>query len=174
VALSEKALQTSTLSNSHLTAVQDATVLLFRFFFDAVNDLSKGVPIEETWMAEYLPTRYLELYDEAFARQFLTCLLTVSAKLWSGEAYRPACVAEQLAFRALLDFAQATLEERGIEPDFGPAWEAAFDDLGVTTLFEESSVVDPRLEFEQWFRPIAEAGVHPSIRFQDRVLTRIS
>jgi len=175
VAISEKALQVSTLSASHISALQDATVLLTRFFFDSVNDLSKGVPIEDTWLAEYLPTRYRARYDEPFGRQFLTCLLNVSARLWSGERYRPACVAEQLAFRALFDFAQATLEERGGEADFGPVWERAFDELDVKTLFDESHTVDPRLEFSEWFRPIADdEPVHPSIRFRDRVLTRIS
>ena len=109
-------LQVSSLSESHASALQDATVLLTRFFFDAVNELAAGKRVEDTWLAEYLAARYRPYYDEAFARRFVTCLLTVSARLWSNETYRPACVAEQLAFRALLDFAQAGLEERGIEP----------------------------------------------------------
>ncbi|HLJ58960.1 MAG TPA: hypothetical protein VKZ50_04430 [bacterium] len=99
----------------------------------------------------------------------------MSAKLWDGGAFRPACVGEQLAFHALLDFAQATVEDRGREADFGPLWDLAYDDLGVKTLFALSGVVDPRLEFGEWFRPFTDEDVvHPSIRFRDRVLARIS
>jgi len=150
-------------------------VLLARYFFDAVNDLGNGIPIDDTWMAEYLPTRYRALYDETFGRNFLTCLLSVSAKLWDGVECRPACVGEQLAFHALLDFAQATLEERGVEADFGPLWDLAYDDHGVRTSFALSQPIDPRLEFCRWFHPFAEEDVvHPSLRFRDLVRTRIS
>ena len=175
MAIAPKTLQSCELSDTNLTALRDATVLLTRYFFDAVIDLSKGVPIEDTWMAEYLPTRYRTSYDEAFARDFLTFLLAVSTKLWDGSAFRPSCVGEQLAFHALLDFAQATLEDRGQEADFGPLWDLAYDDLGVKTLFALSGVIDPRLEFREWFRPFSDGDVvHPSIRFRSHVLTRIS
>ncbi len=175
VAVNTKAPQISALSESHATALQDSALLLTRFFFDAVNDLKRGVGYEDTWLAEYLPARYRARYDDAFGRQFLTCFLTVSAQLWSSEPYRPTCVADQLAFRALLEFAQAALEERGIEPEFGPAWEKAFDNLGVDALFDVAHAVEPRLEFANWFRTLDSADpVHPSIRFQDRVVTRIS
>lgn len=175
VIIRENMPEISTLPASHITALQDAAVLLTGYAFDAVSELRAGLPFEDTWLAEYLPARYRSDYDERFARQFVTCLLEVSGRLWSSETYRPRCVAEQLAFCALVEFAQTTLEERGLEPDFGPAWDRAFDDLGVKTLFDASHAVEPRLEFGEWFHPL-EAGppVHPSIRFQDRVLTRIS
>jgi hypothetical protein len=164
----------SALADSHVAALQDSAVLLPGFLFDAISDLRRGVPFEATWLAEFLPKRYAHEYDEHIARKFLTCVLTVAAQLWSSESYRPACVGEHLAFCALLDFAQATLEERGVDPNFGPDWEAAFDDLGVKTLFDDSHAVEPRLELSEWFRPIGEQQPHPSIRFQDRVRTRIS
>lgn len=168
-------LHVSRLSESDVTALRDSTVLLTRFFFDAVNELHNGVPVEDTWLAEYLPMRYRAHYDEEFGRRFLTCLLSVSARVWNADVHAPTCIAEQLAFRALLDFAQATLEERGIDPGFGPAWEQAIDDLDVKTLFDENHVVEPRLEFSEWFHPLDEAAqIHPSIRFEDRVVTRIS
>jgi hypothetical protein len=168
-------LEVSALPASHITALQDAAVLLTRYAFEAVGELRDGLPFEDTWLAEYLPMRYRSRYDEGFARHFVTCLVTVSGRLWSSEAYRPRCVAEQLAFCALVEFAQATLEERRVEPDFGSAWDRAFDDLGVKTLFDASHAVEPRLEFGEWFRPLdVGTPVHPSIRFQDRVLTRIS
>jgi len=86
-----------------------------------------------------------------------------------------ACVGEQLAFHALLDFAQATPRDRGVAADFGPLWDLAYDDHGVRTLFEVSHPVDPRLKFHQWFHPFADEDVvHPSIRFRDQVHTRIS
>ena len=84
MAIAPKTLKSCELTEDNLTALRDATVLLTRYFFDAVNALSNGAPIEDTWMAEYLPTRYRARYDEAFGRQFLTCLLAVSAKLWDG------------------------------------------------------------------------------------------
>jgi hypothetical protein len=56
-----------------------------------------------------------------------------------------------LVFCALVEFAQAALEERGVEPDFGPSWDRAFDDLEVKTLFDASHAVEPRLEFREWF-----------------------
>jgi len=175
VVIDTRTLAVSELSESHASALQDSTVLLTRFFFDAANELSEGKRVEDTWLAEYLPMRYSPLYDGAFARRFVTCLLAVSARLWSDDPYRPACVAEQLAFRALLDFAQAALEERGIEPEFGPAWEQAFDNLGVSVLFDEVHAVEPRLAFENWFQPIDDGyQLHPSIRFQDDVRARIS
>ncbi|HLJ59496.1 MAG TPA: hypothetical protein VKZ50_07175 [bacterium] len=174
MAVHEKTSHVSTLSASHATALQDSAVVFSQFFFDAITDLKQGVPFEDTWLTAYLPSRYRTCYDETFGRQFLTCLLTVGVRVWGDEPYRPACVAEQLAFRALLDFAQATLEERGIKPDFGPTWERAFDDLGASALFDESHAVAPRLESGEWFRPIEDAQMHPSIRFQDRVPTRIS
>ena len=168
-------LHVSRLSESDVTALRDSTVLLTGFFFDAVNELHNGVAVEDTWLSEYLPKRYRAYYDEEFGRRFLTCLLSVSARLWNDDVHAPTCIAEQLAFRALLDFAQATLEERGIDPGFGPAWEQAFDDLDVKTLFEEKHAVEPRLEFNKWFHPLDEAAqIHPSIRFEDRVVTRIS
>ncbi|HLJ59912.1 MAG TPA: hypothetical protein VKZ50_09290 [bacterium] len=134
MAIAAKRLKSCELSEPNLTALRDATVLLTRYFFDAVNELSKGVPNEDTWTSEYLPSKYRASYDEAFARQFLTGFLAMSAKLWDGGAFRPACVGEQLAFHALLDFAQATLEARGTEADFGLLWDLAYDDLGAKTL----------------------------------------
>jgi len=175
VAIAPKMLESCALTEDNLTALRDATVLLTQYFFDAVNDLSRGTPIEDTWMAEYLPARYRPLYDETFGRNFLTCLLSISANVWDRPACRPACVGEHLAFHALLDFAQATLEDRGVEADFGPLWDVAYDDHGIRTLFELSHPVDPRLEFHQWFRPFADEDVvHPSIRFPDRTRARIS
>ena len=147
MAIAPKMLESCALTEDNVTALRDATVLLTQYFFDAVNDLSRGTPIEDTWMAEYLPARYRALYDETFGRNFLTCLLSVSANLWDRPACRPACVGEHLAFHALLDFAQATLEDRGVEADFGPLWDLAYDDHGIRTLFELSHPVDPRLEF---------------------------
>lgn len=175
MAVAPKALTSCELTETNLSALRDATVLLTRYFFDAVTDLSKGIPIEETWMSEYLPSRYRAHYDETFGRQFLTCLLSVSGGLWSGGSFRPACVGEQLAFHALLDFAQATIEDRGQEADFGTLWDLAYDDLGVNTLFTVSGVVDPRLEFRRWFEPFTTGDlIHPSIRFRDCVLARLS
>ena len=145
VAVDQEALRVSALPATHVAALQDAAVLLTGFAYEATGEIHRGIPMEDTWLAEYLPARYRSRYDETFARQFVTCVVTASARLWSDEPFRPSCVAEQLAFCALLDFAQATLEDRGLEPEFGPAWERAFDDLGVKTLFDATHAVEPRL-----------------------------
>ncbi|HLJ59805.1 MAG TPA: hypothetical protein VKZ50_08750 [bacterium] len=52
MAIAPKTLKSCELSDAYLAALRDATVLLTRYFFDAVNDLSKGVSLEDTWMAE--------------------------------------------------------------------------------------------------------------------------
>ena len=44
----------------------------------------------------------LKSVELLFAKQFLTCLITVAWKLQAPRHYRLACVAEELAFRALV------------------------------------------------------------------------
>ena len=103
------------------------------------------LPFDDLATSIYLPRRYARQYTEGFLRQFLVCLVVVGEKLVLPEWPGLACVAEELALRAILSAAVAILETQG--PPVGPA------PLGPFTEFEDRLVDD--LDFENLFWPSA-------------------
>src|SRR5215213_1804804 len=82
----------------------------------------------EFGVGDSLPPKYQRRYDERFARNLLVCLVTVTWKLWDQEAHRLACTGEELALKAIIDFAEDELSGQGKPSDLGDLEEAAFED----------------------------------------------
>ena len=101
------------------------------------------LPFDDLLLSIYLPRRYALRYTERFLRQFVTCLVVVGEKLVAPSWPGLACVAEELALRAILSAAVAILETQG-QP-VGP------EPLGPFTEFEDQLVDD--LDFENLFWP---------------------
>jgi hypothetical protein len=133
---------------------------------------------EQTSLADSLPERYVDRYSPVFLKHFALCLFTVAWKLAQPDWIRPACVAEELALRAIVRRAEGVLEMEGQPPfDFGDFEDMAFDDLDVEYLFtpaldgiDDSPVGDQlgmaSLAFADWFRAFGGgappySAVHP-------------
>src|SRR4051812_393522 len=133
---------------------------------------------EQTSLADYLPGQYLDRYSPIFLKRFALCLFTVAWKLAQPAWIRPACVAEELALRAIVRRAEAVPELEDQPPfDFGDFEDLAFDDLDVAYLFspaldgiDDSPVGDQlgmaSLAFGDWFRAFGGgappySAVHP-------------
>jgi len=86
-----------------------------------------------------LPARYRLRCTGDFARKFFVCLVTVIWKLGQREAFRPSCVAEELAAHILIREAEALLEGNGVHPDFADFREAFFGDLDFEYLYDDAS-----------------------------------
>ena len=164
-----------TLSPGHEAALDDAIQVLTDEFFDDLVALGNGAAFAETDMAGYLPPKYLPRYSFLFAKQFLTCLLTVAWKLRSRQDHALSCIAEELALRALLEAAQSILEASGETATYDGLREVAFEDEDIELLFrpdldgiEDSelgrSLGVGNLAFGDWFVPFHGRGhVHPYV-----------
>ena len=147
--------------------------------FDALEHVSNGVSLGET-LAGCLPPQFLRHYDGYFLRRFLICAARVADRLADWEdGLIPACTAECLALRAIVERAQAVLqmraEEQGDEAadDFEDFEEAAFPDMDVELLFDPSmdGIEDTKtaermgmaLKPSQWFDE-TYGEVHPYCR----------
>src|SRR5918912_1493492 len=116
----------------HEQALRFATDLLVDEFFEDIRmllDDDEDTPFAQVSMADYLPPKYLPRYTPQFAKEFLTCVLTVAWKLWAPGMHRLACVGEELALAAIIDRAKDVLEEKGIEPDFSAFLQCVYEDL---------------------------------------------
>lgn len=149
-------------------------------------DVAPGAPAGTGWaalaeqshLAALLPERYAARYSPMILKQFALCLFTVAWKLAQPTWIRPACVAEELALRAIVAEARALLELDGQQPfDFGEFEDEAFDDLDAEYLFApaldgidgtavgEHLGITP-LGFADWFRAFGGgeppySAVHP-------------
>lgn len=117
-----------------------------------------------TWR-DYLPPKYRPQYDLAFLRQFLGVLKSVADRVRSDETPVMWSVAEELAFRFIVEFAQAVGEggskwtERD-DDDLTAYIETAADDSDVDYLFDprwdgiedNESLQIVNLHFEDWFK----------------------
>jgi hypothetical protein len=111
-----------------------------------------------------------------FAKQFLTCLVTVAWKLHAPGVHRLACTAEELALNALLQSAAAARELRGERADFSELRDVAYEDEDYALLFDPAkdgieeteqgrSMGLANLRFKNWFRPFRDdEPVHPYVR----------
>ena len=164
-----------TLSPRHEAALDEAIQVLTDEFFEDLVALGNGAAFAETEMAGYLPPKYLPRYSFLFAKQFLTCLLTVAWKLPSRQDHALSCIAEELALRALLQAAQMILEASGETATYDGLREVAFEDEDCELLFrpdldgiEDSelgrSLGVGNLAFGDWFVPFHGRGhVHPYV-----------
>jgi hypothetical protein len=144
--------------------------------FEDIAALLVGADFADTSMADVLPPRYLSLYTPQFAKQFLTCILTVAWKLRAPGTHRLACVAEVLALAALIERATIVLEEQEKEADFSALEQVAYEDRALEVLFEATpNAIEntsagkvnatANLRFDDWFTPFrAESPVHPYVQ----------
>lgn len=126
-------------------------------------------------MADSLPARYLPRYTPHLARRFLTCLITVAWKLAHPDPPPLACVAEELACRAILLEAERRVAALALDVDIDALYDVLFEDTDFENLFipardgiDEGEVgqilgMGP-LALEAWFRPFGRGSrgpVHP-------------
>jgi hypothetical protein len=131
------------------------------------------------FLNDALPDRpvYLARYTPLFAKQFLTCLLTVAWKLTSKEKIVLASVAEEMALHALIQNAQGPTGEE--EFDFDDFIDEVFEDTDFLWLFDaefngiqhtpaQATLRTANLDFDDWFRPFRDASpVHPYVAGDD-------
>jgi hypothetical protein len=100
-----------------------------------------------------LPPRFADRYDSCFARRFLVAAVSVTGRLTRPGWEPPACVAEELALRLLIDWAEASLEEfhlvgaRERQAAYRGFAALALGDAGHGPLFEGVA---------RWFEPLGE------------------
>ena len=163
----------SILRADHQRALSTASRVLIDELLDDIVALQRGEQNADTGLAASLPSTYRHQYDLLFAKQFLACVYTVAWKLLSPDPQVPACVGAELALHALIQGAEAILDNEGIEADFAVLRETAFEDEDCVLLFDpqwdgiEDSARGRRLgaanlRYDDWFLPFGDdALVHP-------------
>ncbi|MFC5835882.1 hypothetical protein [Nonomuraea insulae] len=129
-----------------------------------------------------LPPQYALRYDAGFARKFAIAVVSITARLTDDTWRHPACVAEQLALRLLIEEAKAVLElyELMDEDEAESVYErftcSAFGDVdhemlydpeldGIDELPEAGFLRIAPLGFASWFAPFDQRGrVHPYLQ----------
>ena len=135
--------------------------------FNTLEALADGDSFAVTFMANWLPRKFLPRYDLRFARSFAVCLISVAGKLTDRHPHLLASVAEEMALAAILDEAESALDLNGRKVDMRAEAEAAFQDTDFELLFdprwdglEEDEAVShlamANLRFEHWFRPFRD------------------
>ncbi len=84
--------------------------LIERRFDDIAAFRDVGWRVADWALVAHLPSRYLLRYTPLFVKQFFVCVLTVAWKLAQPSWVPLACVAEELALRAIIREAEAVLE----------------------------------------------------------------
>jgi hypothetical protein len=153
--------------------MNDAVV--FDEALNALEALAEGDDFADTPMAGWLPPKHLPRYDAGFARRFAVCLVAVAGKLADRYPHFLASVAEEMALAAILDEAQAILDEEGRDADLRAEAKGASQDADFEVLFDPSvdgleadeavaHLAMANLRFEDWFRPFRdEVPVHPYV-----------
>jgi hypothetical protein len=143
--------------------------------FNSLDALADSESFADTFMANWLPRKYLPRYDIRFARSFAVCLIAVAGKLTDRHPHVLASVAEEMALAAILDEGESAFDLDGRKVDMRAEAEAAFQDTDFELLFdahwdglEEDDAVShlamANLRFEDWFRPFQdEIPVHPYV-----------
>jgi hypothetical protein len=147
-------------------AVVKAIDFLTDRFVDDVASLEHdaGFAFDDAEMVAYLPRKYRTRYErDGFARKFLVCLVVVGWKLRAPGWEPVACVAEELALRAILLAAEEIYaDDHGVEGDFDGLWDAGFQDNDYELLFdpENDGIEDTEyarrtgltdIQFSAWF-----------------------
>jgi hypothetical protein len=101
------------------------------------------------------------------------CLISVAGKLSDRHPHMLASVAEEMALAAILDEAQAILDEDDHDADIRAEAEGAYEDADFEILFDPrldgleeddrvAHMAMANLRFEEWFGPFRdEEPVHP-------------
>jgi len=156
-------------------ALLDACSIVADEAFNSLEELAEGSSFADTFMASWVPRKYLGRYDTHFARGFAACVISVAGKLTDRHPHVLASVAEEMALAAILDEAESILETRGHPVHMRAEAEAAFQDADFELLFtprwdglEDDEAVAhlaiANLRFEDWFRPFRdEIPVHPYV-----------
>jgi hypothetical protein len=153
--------------------IQAAVVLVDQLFAD-VRELETAdeavgrstLEITDTLVLSYLPSRYSDQYDVGFARDFLVAFVDLTRRLTCGWE-PPACVAQELGLRILLNHVELIAESAGVDLDDdwrGHLEGLLFEDLDHEFLYDpafDGIENDPHrqppgmapLGFEDWFRP---------------------
>lgn len=154
-------------------ALLDGCVLMVDEVFDSLRALDEGEEFADTFMATWLPRKYLPRYDIRFARRFAVCLISVAGKLTDHHPHVLASVAEEMALAAILDAAESVLDVKGHKVDMRAEAEAAFQDADFELLFDPrwdgleddesvSHLAMANLRFEAWFSSFRDDSlVHP-------------
>ena len=157
----------------HQRALATAVHVLIDEFLDDIVALQRGEQFADTGMSTYLPFAYGHRYNLLFAKRLLACVYTVAWKLHSPDSQALACVGEELALHALIQSAEAILDDKGTEADFDLLRETAFEEEDYMLLFDpqwdgiEKSEHGQRLgmanlRYDDWFIPFRdEDPVHP-------------
>jgi hypothetical protein len=163
----------SVLRADHQGALATAVHVLIDEFLDDIVALQRGEQFADTGMATYLPSAYGFRYNLLFAKRFLACVYTVAWKLYSPDPQALACVGEELALHALIQGAEAILDDKGTGTDFDSLRETAFEDEDYALLFDpqwdgiDQSAHGRRLgmaslRYDDWLIPFRdEDPVHP-------------
>jgi hypothetical protein len=163
----------SIMRTDHQDALATAVHVLIDELLDDIVAVQRGESFADTGMATYLPSSYRHRYDLLFVKRFMVCVYTVAWKLHSPNSQALACVGEELALHALIQGAEAILDDNGTEADFDVLRETAFEDEDYALLFDpqwegiEDSERGRRLgmanlRHEDWFTPFRDDHpVHP-------------
>jgi hypothetical protein len=163
----------SILRSDHQRALSTAVHVLIDECLDDIVALQRGECFADTGMSAYVPSTHRHRYDPLFAKRFLACVYTVAWKLHSPDLQVLACVGEELALHALIQRAEAILDDRSTEADLDSLRETAFEDEDYALLFDPQwdGIEDSargrqlgmaNLGYDDWFSPFSdEATVHP-------------
>ncbi|MFI6579672.1 hypothetical protein [Embleya sp. NPDC050493] len=132
-------------------------VLVDLLFTDLVN-------LREADGASFFVLDALPILEEGFVRRFVVAAVTVTGRLGGNEWAPPACFAEEMALRLLVDQAASLLERHGLYDDDVEAAFVTFSDAAS----DDPESVELRLSDpgpEEWFEPIVPGRpVHGYLR----------
>jgi hypothetical protein len=158
------------------SALDEAVIDLIDDLSDDLAALKRGEPFNWLVMADHLPPAFRSRYDADFARRFYVTVLVVAWKLRSPDAHRLANLAERLALYAIVDRAEAKLEEWGEEDGLTALLPVACEDTGFLELYAATlrgmrpsqakrQFYGTPLDFPSWFEPFGGRGEpHPYTR----------
>src|SRR5579864_3486250 len=123
-----------------LQALQGGCDTLIDSVFDDLETAKDPQDIADTWVATYLPERYLYKYTPLFLRQFAVCIVTVAWKLAQPEHMPLSSLAEELAANAIIESAKAYAEisELDVEDLLEDFRDEYFEDLDFEYLFDDA------------------------------------
>lgn len=163
---------------NHRAAIEEACVVIVDMMLDDLNMLdSPDASIPSSYIAGFLPPKYMHRYTPVLLRRFFICVVTVAWKLAQPEPIPLSRVAEELAAYAIIQEAESVLEMKGEKADFGAFEDVLFEDMDFEFLFDPAydGIEDPafapefgiaNLALDDWFkqfgaRPSSYPAVHP-------------
>ena len=148
---------------------------LYSAFVELVDNYFTMEDRQDTLIADGMPPKYRQRYDELFLQRFFATFLTVGYKLALREPPAPllSCTAEELPCAIMIGLAEVHLEEKGVKADFGGFEEEIYQDSDFKLLYqpdmdgiedspEFSHLGIGLLRFDEWFIPFdnASTAVH--------------